>query len=205
MTKNIGSYGMIALGAFLFAVGLNFFIVPLGFYGSGFIGIAQIIRTLLQNYFHLSTAYDIAGIITLFISIPLFIWAYRNMPRTFFVRTLFWGMIEAFFMTVMVLTGEPVIENVLIGCLVGGICCGIGIGVSLRGYGDREGINRLGAYFSLKYPSIHARKIRILIHILVVGVCACVFSLPTAIYSAIYMVFMAMTIALGKEAFKLIF
>ena len=41
------NYAGTALGNFLFAFGLNIFIVPLGLYSGGIIGFAQIIRTLL--------------------------------------------------------------------------------------------------------------------------------------------------------------
>ena len=51
-------------GGVLFAAGVNLFITPLDLYNGGFMGIAQLIRTLLTSVFHLSFGQtDIAGIV----------------------------------------------------------------------------------------------------------------------------------------------
>lgn len=47
--KEAKRYAIVIFGAFLFSVGMNCFIVPLNLYSSGVLGIAQIIRTLLQQ------------------------------------------------------------------------------------------------------------------------------------------------------------
>ena len=49
MAKEKESYKflMVILGGFIFAAGVNLFIVPLNLYSGGVIGIAQIIRTIL--------------------------------------------------------------------------------------------------------------------------------------------------------------
>ncbi len=194
MKKSLYSYGMILLGALLFSIGLNLFIVPLGLYSGGLMGIAQIIRTLLQDYFHLAipSGIDIAGIINFLMNIPLFILAYRSISRKFFARTLFWVIIQTFFMTVIVIPKEPFINDILAACLIGGICCGVGVGLALRSSGSSGGIDILGVYFSLKYPSISVGKLGIFINILVFTICAYLFSLPIAIYSIIYTVCLAM-------------
>ena len=37
------------VGVFIYAFGMNFFIVPLGLYSGGFMGICQLIRTFLVS------------------------------------------------------------------------------------------------------------------------------------------------------------
>lgn len=67
-------------GTLLFAIGMNIFIVPLGLYSGGFVGVGQLIRTFLVSFLHLNVGNtDIAGIVYYIINIPLFILAYRKL------------------------------------------------------------------------------------------------------------------------------
>ena len=51
-------------GAFLYAAGINLFVVPAGLYTGGVMGVCQVIRTILAEFFHLDFGnLDIAGII----------------------------------------------------------------------------------------------------------------------------------------------
>ena len=61
-------------GCFLFAFGVNIIITPLGLYNGGFMGIAQLIRTVLFQVFDFSflKQIDIAGIVYYIINIPIF-------------------------------------------------------------------------------------------------------------------------------------
>ena len=82
---------MVIAGGFIFAAGVNLFIVPLNLYSGGVIGIAQIMRTIMIQYAHipLPANFDVAGIINFLMNLPLFILAYRSISRKFFVKTLF--------------------------------------------------------------------------------------------------------------------
>ncbi len=70
--ETINSYFTILAGSFLFCAGLNWFIVPLGLYNGGTVGISQIIRTLLD----LNVDFDIAGILNFLLNIPLLMLAF---------------------------------------------------------------------------------------------------------------------------------
>ena len=39
------------LASFIYAVGLNLFVVPAGVYSGGVMGVCQVIRTVLSDYF----------------------------------------------------------------------------------------------------------------------------------------------------------
>ena len=47
---------------FLYALGVNLFVVPMGLYSGGVVGLSQIIRTLLAQAVELPAGVDIAGI-----------------------------------------------------------------------------------------------------------------------------------------------
>ena len=48
---------------FLYALGVNLFIVPMGLYSGGVVGLSQVIRTLLMQHLDLPAGVDIAGIL----------------------------------------------------------------------------------------------------------------------------------------------
>ena len=60
---NVKKLCMATLGEILFAIGMNLFVVPMGLYTGGILGISQLIRSLIVNVFHVKVAFDIAGLI----------------------------------------------------------------------------------------------------------------------------------------------
>ena len=81
MKVSLKRYGIIILGAFLFCLGINLFMVPVGLYNGGVVGLSQIIRSVLGNYITLPSNVDISGIINFIINIPLFLLAYRSISK----------------------------------------------------------------------------------------------------------------------------
>lgn len=191
--KDFKNYAGTALGNFLFAFGLNIFIVPLGLYSGGIIGFAQIIRTMLTEYagIQLPKGVDIAGILNLLMNIPLFLLAYQSISRKFFVKTVFGVMVQTLFLTILTIPSTPIIEDVLASCLIGGIICGVGIGLTLRSGGCGGGIDILGVYFSLKRSNFSVGRLSIIINAIVFSLCAFLFEIPVAIYSILYAVISA--------------
>ena len=59
--KEIKRYIIVLFGAVIFSAGMNIFIVPLGLYSSGALGIAQILRTFLNSTGIVPGGFDIAG------------------------------------------------------------------------------------------------------------------------------------------------
>ena len=49
MRKGWGKLTLAVLGSLIYAVGINVFMVPLGLYTGGMLGLAQLLRTLLLN------------------------------------------------------------------------------------------------------------------------------------------------------------
>lgn len=69
---------------FLYALGVNLFVVPMGLYSGGVVGLSQIIRTLLAQAVELPAGVDIAGILYFLINIPVLYLAWRDLGRAFF-------------------------------------------------------------------------------------------------------------------------
>ena len=190
------NYIYVIAGGFIFALGVNLFIVPLNLYSGGIIGIAQIFRTVLSEYGHITLpkGVDIAGIINFLMNIPLFIIAYRNISRKFFIKTLLCVIAQTLSFTLIMIPSTPILEDVLAACLIGGLICGFGIGLALRSGGSGGGLDILGVYFTKKFHNFSVGRLSIIINAGIYICCALLFDLPTAIYSILYTVCMYMMV-----------
>jgi len=185
-TEILQDYGLTLLGSFLFCAGLNWFIVPVGLYNGGTVGIAQIIRTLLQNSLGLTFQFDIAGLINFVINIPLLALAYIKFGKRLFSKTLFSVLTQTLLFSILVIPAVPIIDERITACLIGGLIAGAGVGLTLRAGGSGGGIDILGLYFTSKYKDFSVGKMTLIINAFVYGSCALLFELPVAIYSVIY-------------------
>ncbi|CUX39567.1 YitT family protein [Clostridium sp. C105KSO13] len=175
------------LGAVIFAFGLNVFITPLSLYNGGFMGIAQLTRTLVIRLVPFSFGRtDIAGIIYLLINLPLVYMAWSKMGKVFFTRSVITIIIQTAALTLLPIPSTPIIDDYLTACVIGGIIAGTGSGLILRGGSSGGGQDILGIYFSKKFPGFSVGKIGIIINIFVYGACLLVFNVEIAIYSLIY-------------------
>ena len=174
-------------GMLLFAVGVNFFMVPAGLYNGGVMGISQIIRTLLVRYAHITFgSTDIAGLINLVINIPLFIIAYVSIGKNFFIRTIVCVVSQTLFLSVIPIPATPFVEDALTASIIGGIIGGTGIGIALQSGGSSGGMDIVGMCFTKKYKDFSVGRVSLTVNAVVYGVCAILFGIQTAIYSIIY-------------------
>lgn len=181
-------------GCFLFSFGVNIIITPLGLYNGGFMGIAQLIRTVLFQMFDFSflKQIDIAGIIYYIINIPIFYWAFREMGKGFLVRSLISVTIQTIFMTFIPIPTEPVFGDRLMSCIIGGLVVGTGVGMILRGRSSGGGQDVIGVIFVKKYPGISVGKIAIMTNVLVYAICLWMFDIEVVVYSLIYTTVLAL-------------
>ena len=180
-------------GGVLFAAGVNLFITPLDLYNGGFMGIAQLIRTLLTSVFHLSFGQtDIAGIVYFLINLPLLYLAWQKMGKGFFARTVFTVIVQTAALTLIPIPERSIIDDRLTSCIIGGLIAGFGSGLVLRGGSSGGGQDILGLYFTKKFRNFSVGKMSNIINIFVYGVCLLMFDLEIVIYSLIYGVIYAM-------------
>lgn len=173
-------------GMVLYAVGMNLFVVPQGLYTGGVMGICQVIRTMLARYMGLSVHFDIAGIIYYIINIPLFIIAMKKLGRIFFTKTLACVTAMSFFLSVIAVPLVPIMDDKLASCLIGGILCGTGIGISLKMGSSDGGTEVLGVLLIRWKKDFSVGKVSLLVNIVLYSVCLFLFDARTVIYSLIY-------------------
>lgn len=177
------------LGALVVATSINLFVVPHGLYTSGLLGFCQLIRTILVQKLGLTPAFDVAGILYLLLNIPLLLLAWKNLGRAFVVRTLICTVSCSVFLTVIPVPAEPIIEDLLTSCLLGGIVCGFAGGLILTCGCSSGGLDILGLYLSKKGKGFTVGKFSISCNVVLYTLCLVLFDATTAIYSTIYTVF----------------
>ena len=179
-------------GTLLCAVGVNLFIVPLGFYTGGLMGFCQILRTLLLSGldFELGTI-DMAGVLYFLINIPILIYAWRLLGRGMALRTLVCTVTSSLFYAIVPIPSAPIMEDPLTACLLGGIFVGVGSGVVLTCSSTVGGLDIVGVCLSHKGVSISVGRFNIGFNAVLYAVCLFLFSPEVTIYSVIYNFFAA--------------
>ena len=173
------------LGALLYAVGVNLFIVPVGLYTGGLMGICQVVRTILVDYFDLHVGnVDIAGIIYYIVNIPIFLVAMKKMGKRFLAKTLVTVTVMTVFLSVI--PSEIIIEDRMASSVVGGILAGVGIGITLRMASSGGGMDIVGVLLIRWKKDFSVGKVNLLVNILLYSACLFMFDIDIVIYSVIY-------------------
>ena len=122
MHSSWGKISLAMLGALIYALGINLFVTPLGLITGGAVGLCQLIRDLILNLLGMErTSFDISGILFYIFNIPMFFIAYRFMGKIFFRNTLICATAYTVFMSIIPIPAAPIVDDVLTGCLLGGV------------------------------------------------------------------------------------
>ena len=183
------------LGELIAAAALNLFIVPLSLYTGGLLGFCQLVRTLLQDFLGVSFgAYDIAGVLYFLLNIPLLMIGYRNLGRGLAVRTIICTVSYSVFYSIIPIPTQPIVDDYLTACLLGGILTGIGSGIVLTCGGSGGGLDVVGLCLSKRGSSFTVGKFSLGFNAVLYTSCLLLFSPEVAIYSVIYNFFTAMVL-----------
>lgn len=176
------------IGTLLYAAGMNLFIIPVGIYSGGIMGICQILRTILIDYLHLPFRnFDIAGIIYYFVNIPVFFIAYKFMGKLFFLKTAICMTTMTIFLLIIPIPKDmSLTDDVLASCLIGGIICGAGSGLSLLMGGSGGGMDIISLFFIKRKSTFSVGKIFLIVNLLVYSICFFLFDVTIVIYSVIF-------------------
>lgn len=178
------------IGSLIYACGIGLFTSPSGMYSGGFMGISQILRTVLTDYIGLSFGnFDIAGILYFFLNLPVLWLAYRNMSRSFFIKTLICVAASTFFLSLVQTPASLLEDDVLGSAIIGGILTGLGIGLILYFGGSSGGMDIVSLYLARKNQDISVGRLGMMVNFIIYGLCLLMFDVSVAIYSIIYATF----------------
>ena len=175
------------LGEFIAAFSLNYFIVPLGLYSGGSMGVCQLIRTLLQTWGILSFGdHDIAGILYFLSNIPILLYAHKVLGRKFILKTVVYAAAFSLFYSIIPTPAATVVDDTLTSCLLGGILSGIGSGLVLTCGGSSGGLDVIGLCLSKKGSRFTVGRFSMTFNAFLYAVCLVLFPPDITIYSVIY-------------------
>ena len=182
-------------GELIAALGINLFIVPLGLYSGGTLGVCQLIRTLMQTYLHLDFGgYDIAGILYFLSNIPILIFAYKVLGRGLAMRTIVCTVSYSVFYSLIPIPVQPIVDDYLTACLLGGLLTGFGCGIVLTCGCSSGGLDVVGLCLSKRGSTFTVGRFSLTFNAFLYAVCLILFHPETAIYSVIYNFFTTMVL-----------
>lgn len=181
--------GVGILGTFINAFGVNYFIVPMGLFSGGILGLSQLLRTLIAQHVALPAGVDIAGAVYLLLNLPLILLAWNALGRVFVVRTLICTLSSSFFYSILTAPATPILEERIACCLVGGIIGGFGLGLTLTCGCSSGGLDILGLWLTKRGSHFTVGRFSISFNAVLYSICAILFDVQTALYSVIYNVF----------------
>lgn len=194
LQQESGKIGLSIVGAFLYAAGLNLFVVPAGLYTGGFMGIAQLIRTLLVNGLHLPLQnFDIAGIVYYLLNIPVFIIAFTKIGKRFFVKTMITVTAMTIFLSIIP-TIALLPDDVLAASLIGGLVSGYGLGLALKMGSSSGGMDVIGIMMIRSPWHFSVGKANLVVNVALYAIYVFIFDIPTVIYSVIFAAIHSFTI-----------
>ncbi len=190
MNREIAKYeGKRALGsvagAFLYAAGINLFVVPAGLYTGGVMGICQVIRTVLARSFGLDfDTFDIAGVIYYAINVPIFVMAFSRLGKRFFAKTVLTVTSMTVFLSLIPI--RLCVEDKMASCVVGGIIAGAGSGIMLRMGSSGGGMDVVGVLLTKWKQDFSVGRVNLFVNFVLYAACLFLFDSEIVVYSVIY-------------------
>lgn len=182
----------VLIGSLLFCYSVNVFIVPNNLYTGGVLGIAQLIRSVFIDVLKFNITYDFSGILYYLINVPLFFIAYKSISKTFVARTIFAVTVQSLLLSII--PTNPLLDDMIVNILVGGILGGAGIGIVLSSGGSTGGSDIIGLAIAKKHNDFSVGKLGIILNVVIYTITGIMYGVEIMIYSIIYCVFESITI-----------
>ena len=172
--KIILSYLLIAMAATLAAYSLDTFLIPNTILDGGVTGISIIISKI--------TAVPLSLLIIL-INIPFVYIGYRNLGKSFLIRTIFSMVIFSLALNYFENFHE-VTDEILLATIFGGVLLGISVGLIIRLGACIDGTESVALVISKK-TSLSVGQIVMAFNFVICGVAALIFGIDRALYSVL--------------------
>lgn len=186
LQSEVRRMGLVILGAAMYAVGVNLFVVSAGFFNGGLMGLCQLLKIILVDWVHLlPDTFDLTGILYYLMNAPLLIMAWLRVDRRFVVRTLVSVTTMSLLMSVIPVKGL-LGTDAITSCLVGGLVAGSGTGILLRAGATGGGMDIVGVMITQKNHDFSVGRVNLAFNVVLYLLFLVLFDAQTAIYSAIY-------------------
>lgn len=140
---NIKKLLAVIIGSFIFAISMNFFLIPAGVYSSGFAGLSQLLARLFGDYFNITIS---VGVWLFLLNIPVAILGWKKVSRSFTLNSFISVIFSSIFLNLI-----PIVklsEDIFLNAVFGGVISGIGVGITLRYGASTGGMDIIAVYLS---------------------------------------------------------
>lgn len=181
--RTMYALAMTTLGSIIFAIGIDAFIVPHKLVSGSLSGVALMLYYL--------TGIQV-GTLNLILNIPILYAAYRWLGRWHVGITIFGTIVISFCINALAFMGSyNLTTDPIIGSLLGGIFCGLGLGIVYRAGGNTGGLDPI-ALIIRKYYGLQMGSIIFGINVLILFAAAIVVSVESAAVTLISIYAMGM-------------
>lgn len=174
MLTNLQKYLIIILGSFIYAAGLEFFLIPNKILDGGVIGVAMI----AQHYLKLPL-----GVFIVLLNIPFLYLGYKQIGKSFTLMSIF-GIIVLSIFSTLFHPYPPLVTDPFLACIFGGIILGIGVGLVIRIGGTLDGSEMFSIFATKKLP-MSVGEMVLVINVVIFVISGFIFSWESALYSMI--------------------
>lgn len=181
---------VILLGSAIYAFGVNYFLKPLNLYSGGFMGICQLVQTIIRDILHLiPQAMDITGPLYWILNMPALIYAYMKMRRRFFYKSLLAVAATTVALAIIPVPAQPILPDYLGNAIIAGLIGGAGAGIVLRMGAAEGGLDLVGMIFISLRGKSSVGQIGMAVNMVLYTIFIFMFGIQTVIYSIIYSAF----------------
>lgn len=173
-TKNTLRLLMVTLGAFLFAVAIEMFLVPNSIVDGGIVGISIMLSKL--------SGIQLA-IYLIVLNAPFVYLGYKQIGTAFALLSSY-GICAGSLFTVLLHHVDPLTTEPLLATIFGGVVLGIGVGLVLRNSGALDGTEVLAILISNKTP-FSVGQIVMFFNLFILGAACFVYNFNSGMYSLI--------------------
>lgn len=158
-------YFFIILGIMLYALGFCAFILPHHMVIGGLTGVGALVYYATNGFVPVAVTQYACNLLLLTM-------AYKIVGRTFVLRTIFGATIAALslgiFQGIFMGLSKPLIADVSMSVILGGIFCGLGVGISFIHNGSTGGTDIVAAMVN-KVSNVSIGRTMIIVDMLIVG------------------------------------
>lgn len=130
---NIKKLVIVISCSFVFALSMNFFLIPANIFSSGFSGLSQLLSRLLNDFFHVHIS---VGVIFFLLNIPVAILGWKKVGKSFTIYSFLSVLFTSLFLSLLPIYSLS--NDILLNAVFGGVIGAIGVGFTLR-YGASTG------------------------------------------------------------------
>ncbi|WP_062352538.1 YitT family protein [Bacillus kwashiorkori] len=170
---------VVTIGAFIYSVGVNFFMIPANVYAGGFSGISQLLSRVLYEYLGLRIS---MGTFLLLLNIPVTILAWKKIGKSFTLYSFLSVVLTSVFLHFVPI--YPLSDDILLNAVFGGLITGTGVGFTLKWGASTGGMDIIAAILS-KIKDEPFGKYTLMLNGVIVALAGILFGWEKALYTLV--------------------